>query len=701
MTKVPIPHREPTIQNELQALFARAKMPSSPVLAVRVLELAEDPMATAADFGAVIRTDPALASRLLAMANSAHAAQCNPVTTIERALTVLGLNRVKTISLGFQLVAHLNKLGGAPFDMKAFWQHSLLRACIARALAAKVVPEREEEAFLVGLLQECGVLILVQILESSYAALYRSGLSPVAFYSVEQMSFPHTHIEAISVMAAEWKLPNMITVPLEQHHDRIELDEGATDVDRLTAVSYFTGSLRFADGMTVDANEHSLHDYGARVLGLGETVWAQVQERALREYRDVSTLYSDILAEDIDVAGLLEEANRQLASVACNADQRVVDIEAEQKAIRRDREQLERALSEYRERAALDPLTNVLNRGGLAEVLRRAIEENQDRNTPVGVLFIDLDNFKRLNDLYGHAVGDNVLKAIAGLLAREVSCTGSVGRYGGEEFVVIPRGLGANATRELAERITQQTHELDGNALGFKGRLTCSIGALWCRQVGQTSAEELVATADQLMYKAKRSGKDRCCFEEFNRPAPDGSTDYLAATGPVASVCRSEGSPTVVSGEVRLDQLIAAATRLNQETVDTLVDIRKQNRSRLVLPCRLHYFQEAGLAIQFEQAATRNVSTGGIAVLLARPLARGEAVEIELTKVDSRLFLAGLVSFCRRVEKSIYEVGVQFVTLSVSPIFSADDTSADEQPDWVAQAVQAKRSGSLAPYVTP
>jgi len=697
MAKVSPPHRETTIQTELQELFARAKLPTSPVIAARVLALAEDPKATAADFGALIRTDPALASRLLTMANSAHTAQRTPVTTIERALTVLGLNRVKMISLGFQLVGHLNKLGGAPFDMKSFWQHSLLRACVAQSVAANVIPARAEEAFLVGLLQECGVLLLVQVLEPGYVALYRSGLSPVAFHAVESMSFPHTHVDAVSALAAEWKLPPMIAVPLRQHHQRIDLDESATDLDRLTAVSYFTGCLRFVGGMTVDADEHSLRDYGARVLGLDEAIWAEARERALKEYRNLATLFGDALADEVDVTELLGEANRQLTSIACDADQRVVDIEAERNVICFERQRLARALGSYRERAAIDPLTKVLNRGALVDALRRAIEDNRNRGTSLGVMFIDLDDFKRINDLNGHRVGDNALKAVAMLLHREVNYAGSAGRYGGEEFVAIPRGLDLDATRQLAERLLHRIRAIDGAGFGFTDSLTCSIGAVWCDQVERTSAEELIAAADRLMYKAKRSGKDRCCFEKFDGPANDASTDTLDATDLAASVSPVEQILSGDSDEVRLEQLIATASRLNETIVDKFVDVRKQNRSRLVLPCRVHHFGETGSATRFAQAATRNVSTGGISVVVARPLMRGEAVEVELSKADSRLFLAGLVSFCRGVGKSHYEVGVQFVTLSVSPIISKDTTSEEEQADWVAQALRAKRSRDLTP----
>ena len=137
-----------TVLDELRKLFAKAKLPSSPALASRILALADDPDATLDQFAKVIQVDGALAARLLKMANSACMALVTPATTIQRAVMVLGLGRVRTAALGFQLVGHLNKLGGKKFDIKAYWQQSVLRGCVGREIANVVAPGLAEEAFL-------------------------------------------------------------------------------------------------------------------------------------------------------------------------------------------------------------------------------------------------------------------------------------------------------------------------------------------------------------------------------------------------------------------------------------------------------------------------------------------------------------------------------------------------------------------------
>ncbi|MHC4611074.1 MAG: sensor domain-containing diguanylate cyclase, partial [Planctomycetota bacterium] len=660
--------RHRALRDGLRGIFAKAKMPSNPALVSRILALINDSKSSAADFGAAIRADAALCSRLLKAANCALFAQRNPVTTIERAVTVLGLDRVKTVSLGFQLVTCLERLGGAPFDMKAFWQHSLLRACIARSIAHTAVPGRKEEAFLIGLLQDCGVPLLVQVLGCGYARLYRSKLSPTAFYKVERESFPHTHVDAITAMAAEWKLPKVIAVPLQLHHRRAQLPEQASDIDCLSAVGYFVGGLCFSDDLAMVPEDQELREFGTTALKLDQAEWDRARSRAAEEFQRVSALFWDVLAEDVDVTELLGEANHQLASAASSAAQRMLDVSAERDAIHREQQRLQNALREYRERAALDPLTNIMNRGALTQAARQAIERSADQYDGVGVLFIDLDNFKQLNDTHGHKVGDRVLQAVAGVLGEEVRRSGTVGRYGGEEFVVVLQGSPAQTSREIAARVVARVRNLETSALGFSGKVTCSVGAIWCECSPVDSAEELFAAADQLMYEAKRSGKDRCCFKQL--PMPDRSAGPVG--GGEGDRAASPGTAEDGVDGAQLDTLLAIAQRLNTKETGTFVGIRKQERKRLVAPCILHYFTGAGAEMGSEQAAARNISSGGIGIMVSRTLIRGEPVEIVLSAGASQQFLAGLVAFCRHIEGSIHELGVQFVIHSVTPVIVGD-----------------------------
>ena len=120
---------------------------------------------------------------------------------------------------------------------------------------------------------------------------------------------------------------------------------------------------------------------------------------------------------------------------------------------------------------------------------------------------IDIDRFKRLNDTYGHATGDEVLRAVGGAIVSAVREDDVPARYGGEEFVVLLRNPTAEIALEVGERVRVAVGALDLRKLGV-GRVSVSVGVAVARQVDQPISE-LIAEADAALYRAKRRGRDR------------------------------------------------------------------------------------------------------------------------------------------------------------------------------------------------
>ncbi|MCZ6850356.1 MAG: HDOD domain-containing protein, partial [Planctomycetota bacterium] len=405
------PRDASSLQDELRRVFAKAKLPSNPAIAAQILELVNDPNSSAEQFAQAIEADVALAARLLEMANAARFAQRTPATTIQRAVTILGLRRIRMVALGFQLVSHLDRLGECPFDLKHFWQQSVLRACLGRQIATTVAPNHAEEAFLIGLLQDCGVLPLVQLYGAEYGELYMHGdLSPAAFYQAERERFPHSHVDAIRIMATGWKLPAVIAEPLSQHHTPIELKRGAPESHRLCALSYFLGSMQLHGDQSDSQSGPTLQHYAHRNLELDQEDLADCFAKAAQSYREIALLLRDKLPDELDVTDILEEANRLLSNVASETELDLEVAEAEREQVLRQQVHLKHALGQYREQAARDPLTGLLNRAALIDEATKYIKDGASNRIPLAVFFLDLDNFKRLNDEYGHERGDEVLR---------------------------------------------------------------------------------------------------------------------------------------------------------------------------------------------------------------------------------------------------------------------------------------------------
>jgi two-component system, sensor histidine kinase LadS len=166
------------------------------------------------------------------------------------------------------------------------------------------------------------------------------------------------------------------------------------------------------------------------------------------------------------------------------------------------------ALTEAERRAQTDPLTGVLNRRSLIERLEAACLRARARGLPIALLFIDLDHFKQINDTFGHQAGDACLRAIIDPIHAELRQSDVIGRYGGEEFVVILSSADAAAASPIAQRILERVAGVSVDGFGKPIRLTCSIGIAASDTLG-VWGEHLIAQADAAVYVAKRSGRNR------------------------------------------------------------------------------------------------------------------------------------------------------------------------------------------------
>jgi len=166
------------------------------------------------------------------------------------------------------------------------------------------------------------------------------------------------------------------------------------------------------------------------------------------------------------------------------------------------------ALTDAERRAQTDPLTGVLNRRSLIERLDAASARARARGLPIAVLFIDLDHFKQINDSFGHQAGDACLRAIIPPIHAELRQSDAVGRYGGEEFVVILSSADAVAAMPIAQRILERIAGLTVPGYGKPIRLTCSIGVA-ASDTSSVWGENLIAQADAAVYVAKRLGRNQ------------------------------------------------------------------------------------------------------------------------------------------------------------------------------------------------
>jgi diguanylate cyclase (GGDEF)-like protein len=175
----------------------------------------------------------------------------------------------------------------------------------------------------------------------------------------------------------------------------------------------------------------------------------------------------------------------------------------------RDRTAELRAANEQLQRLAVtDPLTGLLNRRALFDLMRREMGRHLRHGHELTVILFDIDHFKQVNDQHGHAAGDIVLQHVARVTAETVRRTDVLARYGGEEFVVVAPETDEAHALQLAERIREALQSCDVSVNSHRVRVTASFGISMLSANGE-EPESILARADSALYVAKTSGRDR------------------------------------------------------------------------------------------------------------------------------------------------------------------------------------------------
>jgi diguanylate cyclase len=216
---------------------------------------------------------------------------------------------------------------------------------------------------------------------------------------------------------------------------------------------------------------------------------------------DIKRIKSELVREVDNMRAMVREKE--------NLDQKTLDALSSQVDV------LKKELEKARHTANTDGLTGVYNRKALDDHLQRLIERNTVSITPFSLMMMDLDNFKTLNDTYGHTVGDRMLLAFTQKCRATVRSDDFLARYGGEEFVLILPGASLrNATkkaRQVCRTVAAAKYAADDSPRAEVVAVTVSIGVSTYRN-GDT-VKSLVDRADQCLYKAKASGKNRVVAE--------------------------------------------------------------------------------------------------------------------------------------------------------------------------------------------
>lgn len=483
----------------IDALALCRNLPSPPAIAVRIIELAQDPetdIATAAD---VISMDMALSARMMRIANSPLYASRRRIENLGQALTMLGLNATLQLALGFALTRNLNDGSGDQSCYERVWRRSILSALAARFLGHARGNRRSEELMLAGLLQDIGILALLQLLPDRYSELLARSADNATLLANEHTELECNHADVGARAAEQWNLPHYLTRAIAQS----ETPEQAEDIfQKCVAMSGCIADIWLAEDAD-SARAHALRQVHLH-LQLDSTQFDQVLAQISGLLPDISALFDSSIPTPARVQYLIEHASELVALRNLR--------ELQDASLARQRaDEFELRANRLSEQAHLDALTGVLNRRQLETVLEQEFVRASRHDWPLSVAFIDLDDFKKINDLHGHLTGDEVLRAFATKLQELMRNSDIVARFGGEEFIVMfpstPEDIAVDVIRRVLSTIAiTPMAQIDGTPL----HVTFSAGvAAHGAYERFATVQDLLRAADDVLYRSKNLGRNR------------------------------------------------------------------------------------------------------------------------------------------------------------------------------------------------
>ena len=492
-------------------------LPSPPAIATKIIELSSCETSGLSEVADVVSIDPALSAKLLRMANSPLYTKQRKVENLRQAILLFGLNGTLNIALSFSLKQSAVENRNSGLDYNLYWKRSLASAMLAQDIIQRLGNSSKDCAFLAGLLQDIGMLALDKAKPDLYKNIGLNQAKHEALCELEQDILNADHSIVGTWLLEEWHLPGNLLRPIQYSHAAIYDDqECESDLSKAVACS----SL-FADIFI--ANENDIHtllsttiSQAKNIISLSNKEFHSIIETASENYSDLAQMF-DI---EFDNPNMLEFISEQAKEVLIlrNLNQ-IKETESLQKAARK----LESKTAELEELNRRDGLTKLFNRRYFDESIEVEFNNSTKYQWPLGLIFIDIDFFKKINDTLGHDAGDDVLRQVASTLLECTRDSDIVSRYGGEEFTIILPGTNEEGVDITCNRIVNAFRNTSIKLNNSKiAHVTVSAGACIYDGCDKKIKDwyELVRQADQATYQSKNNGRDQYCIaNDLSSPA--------------------------------------------------------------------------------------------------------------------------------------------------------------------------------------
>lgn len=475
------------------------QVPSPPAVAARLLEAIQKEETLIVEIIKIISADPGISAKLIAFCNTSSQRRSHEVTNLKQAVMKIGSKRLKLLALSFSLVKPGQEHD--TFDYEMFWVKSLANAVACSSIGSELDRPSEED-FLLGLVLNVGQVAFALSAPQQPTIELQSidECDADAILGYEKEYFGANRFQVSASLLRKWRFPESMC----------EMIENLTDKECCVAQkskSFLLYSIKLASLLYCNFEPEKREERIETLAMEAETLFGMTQEafdnvltRTFEQWEEYAALLGVPKETQLDPVELEREARNKLVAISMNTESDLeVSVEKNQT--------LERESN-------IDELTSVRNRRAYERDAQRAIDMAASKSSPFGVLVMDIDFFKEVNDQYGHAVGDIVLREIGHFLVEQCRCGDRVYRVGGEEFVVLLHGCSYAESKHVAERI-RKSLEAFQISIGDDDSIfvTASIGVSWSRIADERPIEQYFEAADHFMYEAKKRGRNQCVFD--------------------------------------------------------------------------------------------------------------------------------------------------------------------------------------------
>jgi HD-like signal output (HDOD) protein len=261
-----------------------SKIPALPVTVTKILEICNNPNTSPVDLNRVISVDPVLMGRVLKLINSAYYGLSNQVTSLSRAIIMLGINTVKNLALSTAVMGSLGPTGGA-LNMQGFWRHSLCVGVTSKLIAkARRIPTKElEEYFIAGLLHDMGKIPLNNTLTEMYIqAMGQSDREQIPLYLAEKQILGYEHSEIGVLIGELWKLGGGILDTIQYHHQLDNYTGKYIEILHTVVVANYYANVNEI-GFSGNRFPETVPDEVLNALGIRWELFEEISEDVVRE----------------------------------------------------------------------------------------------------------------------------------------------------------------------------------------------------------------------------------------------------------------------------------------------------------------------------------------------------------------------------------------------------------------------------------